>query len=517
MACLALLLSDAPGEGAGAAAVPIAAHLDDAPPGVDVNEQVSTQTLVNRSGVLEAPATRPSSAALVTALSVPAGTAVLGNLSAHSAPSCTGTTDGNRVQVVYAREASTASRHGALLASLRSFVADIDDTFALSSPSSGRRVRWVQDAACVPAVPEVVVPDGTLTGNRGLRDLATSLAAAGHNRTDRKYLAFADAASLCGIGQMFLDDSAAASNANNGGFATYARVDTPCWATRAGQHSTPAHELMHMLGGVQPSAPNATAAGHCTDESDAMCYADGPGASMTSTCSAADAESQFDCNRNDYFDSGPAPGALTNAWNTATSSFLDVVAGVGVSATTAPPTAATATTAPTTTALPTTALPTTALPTTALPTTALPTTALPTTALPTTALPTTGPPTSAPIVPAPTRLSVTLVGSKRLFVGVSGRVSATVRAAGRPVATRVTLQSYTKAAGWRTVASTKSSASGVASFTVRSNVAARLPLRVLVPATATFASARSAAAAFSVVRRPTSIRGTFTPRRPVAR
>lgn len=492
MACLALLLSDAPVEGAAAAAVPIAAHLDDAPPGVDVSEQVSTQTLVNRSGVQEAPAARPSSAALVTALSVPAGTAVLGNLSVHSSPSCTGTVDGNRVQVFYAREASTASRHGALLPSLRSFVADIDDTFALSSPSSGRRVRWVQDAACVPAVPEVVVPDGTLTANRGIRDLATSLAVAGHNRTDRKYLVFADAASLCGIGQMLLDDSAAATNANNGGFATYARVDTACWATSAGEHSTPAHELMHMLGGVQPSAPNATTLGHCTDESDAMCYADGPGASMTSTCSAAGAESQFDCNRNDYFDSGPAPGALTNAWNTATSSFLDVVAGVGVSATTAPPTTATATTAP-------------------------PTTALPTPAPPTTAPPTNAPPTSTPIRPAPAKVLVTLVGSKRLFVGVSGRVSATVRSAGRPVATRVTLQSYTKATGWRNVASTKSSASGVASFTVRSNIAARLPLRVLVPATATFASARSAAAAFSVVRRPTSIRGTFKPRRPGVR
>ena len=496
MACLALLLSDAPVEGAAQAAVPIAAHLDDAPPGVDVSEQVSTQTLVNRSGVQQAPPTRTSSAALVTALSVPAGTAVLGNLSVHSSPSCTGTVDGNRVQVFYAREASTASRHGALLPSLRSFVADIDDTFALSSPSSGRRVRWVQDASCVPAVPEVVVPDGTLTANRGIRDLATSLAAAGHNRTDRKYLVFADAASLCGIGQMLLDDSAAATNANNGGFATYARVDTACWATSAGEHSTPAHELMHMLGGVQPSAPNATALGHCTDESDAMCYADGPGASITSTCTAPGAESLFDCNRNDYFDSGPAPGALANAWNTATSSFLDVVAGVSVSATTAPPT-----TAPPTTAA----------------TTAPPTTALPTPAPPTTAPPTNAPPTSTPIGPAPAKVLVTLVGSKRLFVGVARRVSATVRSAGRPVATRVTLQSYTKATGLRTVASTKSSASGMASFTVRSNIVARLPLRVLVPATATYASARSAAAAFSVVRRPTSIRGTLQPRRPVAR
>ncbi len=499
-ACLALLVGGALADGGARppspAAVPVAAHLDDAPTGVDVRRQVSTQTLVNRSGVAGTAArlsTSGGAPALVTALSVPAGTAVLGNLGTHASPSCTGTDDGNRVQVVYAREPSTASRYAALLPSLRSFVADVDDTFALSSPTSGRRVRWVQDAACIPAVPEVVVPDGTLTGNRGVRDLATSLAAAGYDRPDRKYLVFADAASLCGIGQMLLDDSAAASNANNGGIETYARVDTPCWAAGDGEHSTPAHELMHMLGGVQPSAPNATSFGHCTDESDAMCYADGPGASITSTCTAPGAESLFDCNRNDYFDSGPTPGPLARAWNTATSSFLDVVPALGATATSAPPTTTAATTT-TTTTVPTTTVPT----------------PITTTTVPTTATPVTG----TTIRPGPARVSVTLARSTRLFVGIAGRVSATVRSAGRPVATRVTLQTYTRAKGWRSVANTTSSASGLASFTVRSNTAARLPMRALVPASSTVAAARSAASTLSVVRRPTSIRGTVRAGRP---
>ena len=429
-------------------------------------------TLVTRAGVRGAPAqfratrrtpartraqrlsTSAGTGALVSVLSVPGGTAVLGNLGAHASPSCTGTSDGNRVQVVYAREAGTASRHAALLPSLQSFVADIDDTFALSSPDSGRRVRWVQDAACVPSVPEVVVPDGTLTGNGGVSALAASLAAAGFDRPDRKYLAFADAATLCGVGQMILDDSAAGTNANNGGIAAYARVDTPCWAARAEGHSTPAHELMHMLGGVQPSAPHATSFGHCTDEADAMCYADGPDATVTSTCTAAGSEAMFDCNRNDYFDAGGSAGLLAAAWNTATSSFLDVVAGTTV----APPIPASA---PTSTAT------------------------------------------------SPTRVSVTLAGPRRVYVGVAGRVSATVRSASGPVGTGVTLQTYTNATGWRTVASTTSSASGVAVFTVRSNTATLLPVRALVPATSAVAAARSAGWTISVVRRPTSTKGAL--------
>jgi hypothetical protein len=105
----------------------------------------------------------------------------------------------------------------------------------------------------------------------------------------------------------------------------YARVDTPCWAVPRDGHSTPAHELMHMLGAVQPSAPHATAYGHCTDEHDAMCYADGDGQRLRRVCSQPDSEQVFDCDRDDYFDPRPDPTSeyLRTHWNTADSSFLD--------------------------------------------------------------------------------------------------------------------------------------------------------------------------------------------------
>lgn len=431
----------------------VSAHLDAAPSGVDVRATVSTSAIVASAGVRSRPAqfrrsarppartwTASGAAAPASALSVPAGAALLGGLGAHVSPSCTGTEDGNRVQALYVREAGTASRYAQVRPALGSFVADIDDTFALSSPGSGRRVRWVQDASCVPVIPEVVVPKGTLIGNRGVTSLASALKAAGHNRPSRKYLAFADAATLCGIGQMYLDDSADSANHNNGAAPMYARVDTPCWAARSDYHSTPAHEVMHMLGGVQPSAPRGTAYGHCTDESDAMCYADGSGAPMAAACAAPSAEALFDCNRNDYYDTSTAPrGYLASAWNTARSSFLDVVPALSAAKGTA---------------------------------------------------------TTSPVA-----VTVTMRAPSTLYVGATARVDASVTAASGPVATGVALQSWTRATGWRTVASGITSGSGAASFALRPTSVSAVWLRVLVPASPAVRAGASRTEVARVVRR----------------
>lgn len=460
-----------------------AAHLDEAPRGVDVRAGVATSALVASSGVQRRPAvfhrlprtpahawlrsaTSSGTAEPVSVLSVPGGTAVLGGRGTHVSPSCTGTDDGNRVQVLFAREAGTASRYAELQPSLSSFVADVDDTFALSSPTSGRRVRWVQDASCAPVIPEVVVPNGTLVGNAGLTSLATALQNAGYNRPDRKYLTFADAASLCGVGQMYRDDRASNDNVNNGGRPMYARVDTPCWAPHADYHSTPAHELMHMLGGVQSSAPHATADGHCTDESDAMCYDDGSGATVTATCTAAGAEAQFDCNRDDYFDSRPSPtGYLAAAWNTARSSFLDVLPDGGATST---PTASTTTTTTTTAS------------------------------------------------PGPVDVTATSSAPATLYVGTGGLISATVASSVGAVATGVTLQSWTAATGWRSVASGQTSTAGTVSFTLRATTAQTVTTRVLVPATAVVGSATSNVTTTRIVRRPTGTLATVRLGRPDA-
>jgi hypothetical protein len=143
--------------------------------------------------------------------------------------------------------------------------------------------------------------------------------ARGYTSAARKYLMFADASRICGVGTVYADPSPT-HNLNDGRYPSYARVDTPCWS---GAHSTPAHELTHMLGGVQPNAPHATRLEHCWDESDLMCYDDGSGARMRKVCPASQ-EQLLDCDHDDYFDTDPPRGSfLARSWNTARSSFLD--------------------------------------------------------------------------------------------------------------------------------------------------------------------------------------------------
>ncbi len=292
-------------------------HLDPLPAGVSLDVPDRTGTLLARSGARASVAHALAVAA--DSVTRPAGTPGIASLSEHVRPSCSGSgTDGHRVQVLYLHAAGT-SRYRQVLPVLRNEVANVDDVFALSARQTGgeRRVRWVHDAGCLPVVGDVAVPARAL----GTDFWATVAAvkARGFTSPARKYFMFADAAKICGIGTVY-DDPSPTHNLNDGRYPSYARVDTPCWS---GAHSTPAHELTHMLGGVQPNAPHATRFEHCWDESDLMCYDDGSGARLRQVCPASQ-EQLLDCHHDDYFDTDPPRGSfLARSWDTARSSFLD--------------------------------------------------------------------------------------------------------------------------------------------------------------------------------------------------
>jgi hypothetical protein len=153
--------------------------------------------------------------------------------------------------------------------------------------------------------------------------MRTELQALGHNRTDRKYLVWVDAATgICGLGEVYDDQRPTASNWNNTG-PMYARVDAPCW------HYAELHEIFHTLGAVQPDTPHHSAARHCTDEADVMCYDDdasGP-VTMAAVC-PPEHEVLLDCGHDDYFSTNPPAGNyLATHWNTASSSFLAPATG----------------------------------------------------------------------------------------------------------------------------------------------------------------------------------------------
>jgi hypothetical protein len=297
-------------------------HLDPVPPGVSLSAPTDTDTLLDRAGAVQA-ALAAGDEPISAGATAPIGTPDINSLATHVAPSCSGTgTDGKRVQVLYVHEATKPSRFDSVLPILRDEVANVDDVFAVSSQQTGggRRVRWVHDADCFPVISDVTVPAGALGSD--FWGTVNAIKALGFKDPNRKYLMFADANQLCGIGTLYDDESTSLSNSNNGSAASYARVDTNCWSTG---HSVAAHELTHTLGGVQDGAPHSTTNGHCFDESDLMCYDDGSGIPMRQICPTAQ-EQLLDCNHDDYFSTDPAANSyLATHWNTARSSFLDVV------------------------------------------------------------------------------------------------------------------------------------------------------------------------------------------------
>lgn len=292
-------------------------HVDPMPPGVTLASPTDTGSLYARSGAVQLAADQLSAAS-----AVPPGTPLITSLTEHVAPSCSGTgSDGPRVQALYVHEQSTPSRYSQVLGVLRNEVANVDDTFAVSSHKTGGdlRVRWVHDAGCLPVIPDVTVPDGSLGPDFGAT--ITALENAGFKSSNRKYLAFADANQMCGIGTYY-DNASTTGNPNDGYAASYSRIDVGCWSTG---ESVAAHELTHNLGGVLSSAPHHTYYGHCYDEWDLMCYDDGSRIAMQTVC-AKDKAQLLDCRNDDYFNTHPAAGSyLASHWNTASSSFLDAI------------------------------------------------------------------------------------------------------------------------------------------------------------------------------------------------
>ncbi|HET9769263.1 MAG TPA: hypothetical protein VFS16_00140 [Acidimicrobiia bacterium] len=317
---------------------------DPAPPGVDVRRGRSDQQLLAdaRTG---AGRTAAAIGPFLAGAGDPSGAAA----AAVGAVGCIGNgVSGTRVQAVYAVPANRPNRSATVIPAIRSTYAPrIDWQLNQSAAETGgeAHVTFVTEPGTDGTGCRLAVSVAQLSPSAvdSFSDTVTELKALGFNRPDRKYLVWTDADVLCGVGSMYSDSRPGQGNLNNGYAAMYARVDTGCWGYAEG------HELMHNLGAVQRSAPHATAAGHCTDVPDDMCYDDdgnGP-ATMTTAC-AGRSSALFDCNHDDYFYAGvpPASNWLSNHWNTWNSSWL-LRAPLPAVATVPTPTGGSGTTTPT--------------------------------------------------------------------------------------------------------------------------------------------------------------------------
>lgn len=148
----------------------------------------------------------------------------------------------------------------------------------------------------------------------------------------RNLLVYADSlrnGSSTGIGGMYADDRAGATNpANAGGLDAVVWGDgSSSFSTRGNRQTTALHEITHNLGAVQDSAPHTSGASHCTDGFDALCYADGgpkAGGYTTTACAwKGSGIKPYDCGGDDYFNPAPVAGSyLATHWNVFNSVFL---------------------------------------------------------------------------------------------------------------------------------------------------------------------------------------------------
>ena len=286
---------------------------DEPPPGVDTTELPTTDELFTARFGVDTPAEVAAEVAPQVVESDASGEPMV---AATNAVACIGDgVSGARVQLVYAHAANVTSRYNSVLPLLRQYASDADDIVNASSGrvGDGRRIRFVTNSSCLPQVLDVELSN---SGDDTFGNMVSELRAKGLTSNDRKYLVFADAAvGICGLGEVYIDDSRGQTNLNNSGRPMYSRVDTSCWAHAA------AHELLHTMGAVQGSAPHATKFGHCTDEVDVMCYKDSADTVTKQVCSRA---GQVDCNNDDYFHPNPkAASYLDNKWNVARSRFLE--------------------------------------------------------------------------------------------------------------------------------------------------------------------------------------------------
>jgi hypothetical protein len=278
-------------------------------------------------------------------------------------PTCYGDGQtGSRIQLIYGYAQGYPNRAKVAVPQIRDVIAPrMEAIIRAGSAGKDLGLRFQMTAGCKAVdVKTIAFPRAAQeTPNRGAAieqyvAVSRHLDDSGLNRDDRKYVVFWDGwttQGVCGIATTMLgptpvSDSPQQVNPHEGAPTVGGHTDVgtavgvggispkyamvwgqvlrrggpSCWGGGRGQRPTTAiHELFHVLGAVQASAPHSDGKGHCLDGPSIMCYGD-----KNFYIAACDQPVPvIDCGQDDYWHPNPAPGThLDTHANVARSRFL---------------------------------------------------------------------------------------------------------------------------------------------------------------------------------------------------
>lgn len=237
---------------------------------------------------------------------------------------------GYRFLAIYAVAADKNGRYTRMRDTLRYWAARADNIYSEGGAPRIRDLRWVCNENGLIAIAKVKL---SKEGDDSFGATMNELREKGYKWKSRKYLVWVDhhTKHCRGIANRYFDDSPGKGNYNNGQEPQFARIDITgdqgtstrdCGNSSWLVGETEAHEIGHMLGAVQGSAPHSSKkvggkAGHCFEEWDIMCYADeAQGVSESEirwNCPGPAYDDLFlDCGRDDYWNVDPTlPAANT--------------------------------------------------------------------------------------------------------------------------------------------------------------------------------------------------------------
>jgi Putative peptidoglycan binding domain len=260
--------------------------------------------------------------------------------------------DGARVQTVYAYEEGEANRLDRLTGDFKRKAKLMNDEVEASAKQQNgiRRMRFAHDSNCEITIATVQLKKRASVEGIGLVNLLNELISKDFNDNNKKYLIYYDTKiDFCGFGMYwpknpfsntyesdpYTGDHPDPKVNPNEVYTSWAFFEPGCWSAQkaVGDENygdVQLHELFHVFGAVSPNSPNHSAAGHCTDDQDLMCYNDQsqvPGSQVnfrTNVCTGAANNYLLDCNKDDYFSLNPASGSyLSNHWNSANTRWLE--------------------------------------------------------------------------------------------------------------------------------------------------------------------------------------------------